>query len=150
MWGSKVFHWTKITREEISALSMTAESAVYFTLKMFMGTNGVAYPSASTLSEVTGYSVKMVRRATKSLKEKGLLVRDGFDSRSQTARYKLGDESGVPQKRGTPLPQERGTPPTPNMSPNREIRNIENNNRDGGAAGPALDGFIFAGLQRID
>ena len=128
---------------------MTAESAVYFTLKMFMGTNGVAYPAASTLAEVTGYSIKQVRRATKSLKEKGLLVRDGFDSRSQTARYKLGDESGVPQKRGIPLPQERGTPPTPNLSPNIEIRNIEKEKEESTPA-RSSDGFIFAGLQRID
>lgn len=145
-----MFKWTKISQAEMAALKMTAESAVYFTLKMFMGTNGIAYPAASTLAEITGFSVKQIRRATKSLKEKGLIVRDGFDSRSQTARYKLGRISeGVSQERGRAIPQERGRGGTPQKSPNIE-NNKENNNKEQAASGPTLDDFIFAGLTRID
>ena len=85
----KVYRWTKITKQEIELLPKNAEWAVYFTLKMFMGSNGVAYPAASTIAEITGCSVPSVRRAIRSLVAKGLLTRDGFDPKKNTARFCL-------------------------------------------------------------
>ena len=73
----------------MTALHMSAESAVYFTLKMFMGSGGVAYPSHATIASLTGLSVVSVRKAKNKLLEKGLIVRDGFDTVKQTARFKL-------------------------------------------------------------
>ena len=84
-----MYRWTKITREEMTALHMSAESAVYFTLKMFMGSRGVAYPSHATIASLTGLSVVSVRKAKNKLLQKGLIVRDGFDPVNQTARFKL-------------------------------------------------------------
>ena len=84
-----MYRWTKITRAEMTALHMSAESAVYFTLKMFMGSGGVAYPSHATIASLTGLSVVSVRKAKNKLLEKGLIVRDGFDPVNQTARFKL-------------------------------------------------------------
>ena len=92
----KVYRWTKINKNEIDSLPKNVEWAVYFILKMFMGSNGVAYPAASTVAQLAGCSVPSVKRAIRSLVDKGMLVRDGFDPKNNTARFKLpkADEGG--------------------------------------------------------
>lgn len=104
-----MFKWTKITQDEIAALHMTAESAVYFMLKMYMGTNGIAYPSAATLADKTGLSIHSVRAARKKLLEKGLIKRAGFDENTQAARFILSSQG---TNQNTPPTNENTTPPT--------------------------------------
>ena len=137
-----MYRWTKITQKEMEVLYMSAESAVYYTLKMFMGSGGVAYPSAATIARLTGLSVHSVRKSTKTLLEKGLIVRDGFDPNNQTARFKLADEgtnqSATPTNQST-TPNtvvSRGgtnqstTPPNTVVSTNKEKTNKNINNKE--------------------
>lgn len=136
--ASKVYRWTKISKEEINSLPTNSVWAVYFILKMFMGSNGVAYPSASTIAEIAGCSVKSVRRATKELLDRGLIVRDGFDHKNQTARFKLpkAQKMDTPNLgEGTPNLSTGGTPNlstegTPNLSTNKEKENKEKNKKE--------------------
>ena len=120
----KVYRWTKITQEEIELLPKNAEWAVFFTLKMFMGSNGVAYPAASTLAEITGCSVPSVKRAIRSLISKGLLVRDGFDPKKNTARFRLGNsaEGGSNLVGGI---SNLNTPPLSNLNTNKKEKQKE-------------------------
>ena len=85
-----MYKYTKITREEIEALDMTSEAAVYFIMKLFMGKNGVAYPTSATISNILNISVRSVQNARRKLLKKGLIVRDGYESKTGNARYKLG------------------------------------------------------------
>lgn len=133
---SKMYHWTKVTREEIDSLPPNCVWAVYFVLKMFMGSNGVAYPARETVAEIVGCSTSSVKRAVRELVDRGLLVRDGYEPKSQTARFKLpkanqggsnlvqGGSNVVPRG-GLNLVPSSG----PNLTPNKDKENKENNNR---------------------
>ena len=116
----KVYHWTKITKEEIEQLPKNAEWSVYFTLKMFMGSNGVAYPAASTIAQITGCSVPSVRRAIRGLLKKGLLVRDGFDPKKNTARLCLANCAPCSNLNRVS---------TPNLNTNNQLKTKTNNNK---------------------
>ena len=132
----KVYHWTKITKEEIEQLPKNAEWSVYFTLKMFMGSNGVAYPAASTIAQITGCSVPSVRRAIRGLLKKGLLVRDGFDPKKNTARLCLANCAPCSNLNRESTPNlNMGSPPnlnmgsTPNLNTNNQLKTKTNNNK---------------------
>lgn len=130
-----MYRWTKITQQEMTALHMSAESAVYFTLKMFMGSGGVAYPSAATISKLTGISVHSVRKSTKKLLEKGLIVRDGFDPNNQTARFKLADGGTKQSTTPNTVVSRGGTkqstiPPNTVVSTNKEKTNKKENKKE--------------------
>ena len=132
-----MYHWTKVTSEEINSLPKNTTWAVYFILKMFMGSNGVAYPAAATVANLAGCSVKSVRRAIADLIARGLLVRDGFDPKRQTARYRLPKaDKGTPNlSQGTPNLSRGGTPNlsrggTPNLSPNKEKEKEKENKKE--------------------
>ena len=127
-----MYRWTKITQQEIELLPKNAEWAVFFTLKMFMGSNGVAYPAASTIAEITGCSVPSVKRAIRSLIQKGLLVRDGFEPKKNTARFKLGKpaEGGSDLVGGISNLNREGesnvnTPPLSNLNTNKKEKQKE-------------------------
>ena len=131
-----MYHWTKISKEEINSLPPNCVWAVYFVLKMFMGSNGVAYPSRETIADVVGCSKSSVKRAIKELIDRGLIVRDGFEPKSQTARFKLPKVINGGSKvnhRGLNLVPRGGlnVAPTPrlNLDPNKKEEK-EINNRD--------------------
>jgi hypothetical protein len=127
-----MYSWTKINKNEIDSLPKNVEWAVYFILKMFMGSNGVAYPAASTVAQLAGCSVPSVKRAIRSLVEKGMLIRDGFDPKNNTARFKLpkADEGGSNLVGGISNLNRGGisnlnTPPLSNLNTNKKEKQKE-------------------------
>ena len=87
-----MYEYTIITREEVKAHAKVfgATVSVYLILKMYAMKENIAYPSQRTLSEWTGFTTRAVRKALKTLKERGLIRQVGYQKGLiKTAIYKI-------------------------------------------------------------
>ena len=75
-----MYKYHKLSLEEIQRLSplLGCKFAVLMLLKLYAGSNGVAYPSQSTLSELSGFNTRNIRAAIKKLIEAGEIVQIGY------------------------------------------------------------------------
>lgn len=141
-----MYKWTKITLEEIEGYASVfgAKASVYFLLKMFAGSQGVAYPSQHRLSKLTGFSVRAIRKALKQLQEEGMISHVGYEQGlMRTAKYRVGTKVPTPQEQKC-LPNRNksaegvGTKVPTNKNQENESREEENENENASNSSPSF------------
>ena len=168
-----MYRYTRITRDELNLLSphIGAKGAVYLALKLFAGSNNTAYPTRSTLSEITGYSVPSVARALSQLLEAKLITRTGYQtlkSGQSTAVYSFPvystapvsqtntEDKTPPIKSDTPYhnldtpPIKSDTPPVSDLIHNNKREKIINKRDNKAASAAGKDLFDLETLNNIE
>jgi DNA-binding transcriptional MocR family regulator len=89
-----VFKWAKIQIEDIQqgAKILGTKTCVFYLLKMYAGKTDemLAYPSQSTLAEISGLSVSSIAKALKQLKDAGWIALEGYtDTPMRTAIWRI-------------------------------------------------------------
>ena len=89
-----MYNWEKVTLEEIrqGGKILGAKTCVFYLLKMFAGKSedALAYPSQSTLSDISGLSPSSIQKALKQLKEAGWIKFEGYTKEvKRTAIYRI-------------------------------------------------------------
>ena len=95
-----MFKFTTITKEEITRYAQTlgAPASVYLLLKLYGGKAGIAYPSQKSLSDLTGFSERTIRRALKQLQDDHMIDHLGYkQGLIRTAIYRVGQIRPPPQ-----------------------------------------------------
>lgn len=93
-----MYKYTKVTLDEIQRLAplLGCKFAVLMLLRLYAGSNGVAYPSQKSLSDLSGYNARNIRAAIKKLIEAGEIVQVGYHNGLQrTAKYRVGSSSPI-------------------------------------------------------
>ncbi len=141
-----MYKWTKITVEEIERYASVfgAKASVYFLIKMFAGSQGVAYPSQQSLSKLTGFSVRAIRKALKQLQQEGMISHVGYEQGlMRTAKYRVGTKVPTPQEQKCLGGRNKsadgvGTKVPTNKNQENESREEENENENSSVSSPSF------------
>jgi len=93
-----MYKYTNLTLQEIQDLAplFGCKFAVYMLLRLFAGSNGVAYPSQATLADLSGFNARNIRTALKQLQEAGKIEHIGYHQGAiSTAKYRVGSNDPI-------------------------------------------------------
>ena len=93
-----MYKYTNLTLQEIQDLAplFGCKFAVYMLLRLFAGSNGVAYPSQATLEDLSGFNARNIRTALKQLQEAGKIEHIGYHQGAiSTAKYRVGSNDPI-------------------------------------------------------